>query len=189
MSEQDDKDWLWHIAEEDLQRQQWREIFADISDPAAPAGSPGKVQIPDIVWHGSASSRQEISDRYIQARYPAAFAKMYPDGRPGRPVPQQPTPAPPKPVAATPPVSVVPPTAALARPDKPPVSEAHLHAWYIKRVDTWPKDHRHPSSEEDEIAATTHFVGKVVTRKQVRSMRSQHAPAEWTKHGRRKLAD
>jgi predicted DNA-binding transcriptional regulator AlpA len=78
-------------------------------------------------------------------------------------------------------------TGTMPRTATPPVASAALSKWYIERRDVWPKDHKHPSQDDDLSDARQHFHEHNVTREAIRSARSQHAPASWIAMGRRKF--
>jgi hypothetical protein len=71
---------------------------------------------------------------------------------------------------------------------KPPIALAALTKWYIQRRDAWPAHRKHPSADEDLIAAQAEFPDNFISRDMIRAVRAEHAPAAWTARGRRKLA-
>jgi hypothetical protein len=68
------------------------------------------------------------------------------------------------------------------------VPEGHLRDWYTARKESWPLAKRHPSADEDLVDAREAFKAHLVSRDMIRTLRRRHAPAAWTYHGRRKLA-
>ena len=66
------------------------------------------------------------------------------------------------------------------------VASAALQKWYLRRRDGWPADRKHPSQDEDLTAARDYFAGHRIRREAIRALRTELAPKEWTKFGRRK---
>lgn len=62
-------------------------------------------------------------------------------------------------------------------------TQIEVNAWYRERVENWPPGSRHPSREEDEVAAKEHF-GNRFHRGRTRQARKDYAPQTWKVFGR-----
>jgi hypothetical protein len=71
-------------------------------------------------------------------------------------------------------------------PERRPVfSPEALSAWFLLRVQRWPKDAPFPNEEADLAAARNHFEGNI-PRDPFREIRRKKVPENWRKSGQRK---
>lgn len=71
------------------------------------------------------------------------------------------------------------------RAPRPVVPEYKLDAWYKKRVENWPPDKPSPNRDDDLEAAREEFGDRVIMA-QIKAVRRENAPPQWTAKGRRK---
>jgi hypothetical protein len=68
---------------------------------------------------------------------------------------------------------------------RPSYSLSALRAWFMIRVNGWPKDAPSPTEGEDLAAARNHFEGKI-SRDPFRKIRREKTPASWREPGPRR---